>query len=162
MRRGDGLSDRAPRKKRDELVAAESRHGGFAGQREREPVRELAQQSIPGAVPERVVEVLEVVEVDEQQAQLRGVWRLEMPVDRCVELPAVGESREFVGVRLHAVVLEPADVAESERPAQHDRADRADQQELGGRSISATASYVSSATPTTAAAPIRGSGLRRR
>ena len=55
----------------DELVAAEARRGVDAADAAGEPVRGLAKQIVAGRVTERVVDVLEHVEIDEQHGGLR-------------------------------------------------------------------------------------------
>ena len=56
-----------------ELVAAEARHRVAAAQHRLEPPGELDQQQVAVAVAERVVDLLEAVEVHEQDGELRAV-----------------------------------------------------------------------------------------
>ena len=61
------------RKDDDEFVAAEPRDGvGFA-HRGREPLRDRLQQLIARIVAQRVVDPLEVIEVEEQARDVRAV-----------------------------------------------------------------------------------------
>src|SRR5690242_14192349 len=55
----------------DELVAGEPRDEIGGPHRRREAPRELAQHVVAGRVPERVVDALEAVDVEEQQRDLR-------------------------------------------------------------------------------------------
>ena len=58
-----------------ELVAAHADEDVRAAQRARQPRAQLAEQLIAGRVAEGVVDLLEVVEVDEQEAEVaRAAW----------------------------------------------------------------------------------------
>ncbi len=57
----------------DELVAAETGQGVDLAHHRRQALRHRAQQFVAGAVPERVVDPLEMIEVDEDQRHLRPV-----------------------------------------------------------------------------------------
>ena len=104
-----------------ELVAAEARHRVGRSRRLHQPLRRRLQQAIAGVVAERVVDVLEVVEVEEhdRHAQLRALRQRQRVLDPVPEQAAVGEQRERVVEReLAQLLLERlalADVAEIER-----------------------------------------------
>ncbi len=55
---------------RDELVSAQARHGVAAAQAGRKPPGDLLQQLVAGFVSERVIDLLEAVEVEEEQREL--------------------------------------------------------------------------------------------
>ncbi len=83
-----------------ELIAAESSDQPALADALRQPRPEIRQQVVAVLVPERVVDVLEVVEVDQQHPERSG--RLRRPcaisrVDAVVEVLAVGQARELVG-----------------------------------------------------------------
>ena len=85
----------------DELVAAESRDGVAGAQRARQPRRHLLQDLVADVVAERVVDVLESIEVEEHQRHAgampaREHERLAQPVGEQV---AVGEPGQAVVVR---------------------------------------------------------------
>ena len=90
-----------------ELVAAEARDRVRLAHRRREPLRDRLQQLVAGVVAERVVDALEVVEVEEQAGDLRGVaLRLRedllQPLVQQRAVRQAGEDvvlRELVGVR---------------------------------------------------------------
>ena len=54
-----------------ELVPAQARHQVIAADDLTDAGADLAQQRVPGLVPERVVDLLEVVQIDQQQGQSR-------------------------------------------------------------------------------------------
>ena len=56
-----------------ELVASEAGDGVGLTNAVPEPVSDLPQQCVPGVVPQRVVDILEAIEVDEQHRQILGV-----------------------------------------------------------------------------------------
>ena len=96
----------------DELVAAETRGGVLFPQAGREPRGDRRQQQIADRVAERVVDVLEPVEVEEQHGKLaapamRAGDRLSDPVR---EQRAVGQAGQRVVMRHvdHALVGEAA------------------------------------------------------
>ena len=60
-----------PAQQHRELVAAEARQRVAAPQRAAQPVGDLAQQPVAVVVAERVVDLLEAVEVDQQQRRDR-------------------------------------------------------------------------------------------
>ena len=85
-----------------ELVAAEARERVVVAQELLQARADLAQDLVAGVVAERVVELLEAVEVDQQQRELavargRGGDRRVQRVD---EMAAVAEPGEVVGARL--------------------------------------------------------------
>ena len=59
----------------DELVAAEPRHDVARTQRAAQPAADLHQQHVAGVVPQRIVDHLEPVEIDEQHRKLPLVAR---------------------------------------------------------------------------------------
>jgi hypothetical protein len=85
----------------DELVAAEPRHGVAAAQRPRQPRRHLLEDLVADVVAERVVDVLEPVEVEEHQRHAGAVAaRVHERLAQAVgEQVAVGEAGEAVVVR---------------------------------------------------------------
>ena len=78
---------------RDELVAAQPGERERVGQLRPHPVGDLAQQLVPDVVAERVVDLLEAVDVDEQQADrlAAGRGRIQRRLDRLQDVPAVAE-----------------------------------------------------------------------
>ncbi len=77
-----------------ELVPAEARHGPARVHRIPHPGRDGLEEPVAGVVPERVVNGLELVEVDEKDGE--GVARREGLLDLGAELGPVGEAREAV------------------------------------------------------------------
>ena len=79
-----------------ELVAAEPRQGVARPQRLLQARADLAQHLVARRVPERVVELLEAVEVDQQQRDVAVLVleRLGQPVE---QVAAVAEARQVVG-----------------------------------------------------------------
>ena len=90
-----------------ELVAAEARHRVAATQDRLQPPRELDQEQIAVAVAQGVVDLLEVVEIHEQDCELRSVLigHADGVLDLLPEAGAVGQAREAVVQRLVAVQL---------------------------------------------------------
>ncbi len=90
-----------------ELVAAEARDGVAAAQDGLEAPRELDQQEVAVAMPQRVVDLLEAVEVHEQDGELRAVsvGDADRVLDLLPEARAVRQAREVVVERLVAVQL---------------------------------------------------------
>ena len=94
-----GLLDRGAGRQQDgELVAADAGHELGAGHAGLQARADLAQQPVAGLVAERVVELLEVVEVDQQQRELglggaRGGGRL---LEAGEQPAAVGEAGQRV------------------------------------------------------------------
>ena len=80
---------------------------------------DLAQQLVAGVMAERVVELLEVVEVEDQQRHARaaGAARGDAVAQPPQERRRFGSDGEIVGERLPASLGERADVAEGERHA---------------------------------------------
>ena len=89
------------RQHEDELVAAKPRDGvGFA-HRAAEPLGDRLQEQVPRVVAERVVDALEMVEVEEQARDLRAVAlgaRQDLP-QPLVQERAVGQPGEDVVLR---------------------------------------------------------------
>ena len=95
-----------------ELVAAEARHQSSGADRATQPIGRGAQQLIADRVAERVVDLLELVEVDEQQRRVDVVGLGgEDRRGALAELDAVGQSgqrveaREFVDAGLRELAL---------------------------------------------------------
>ena len=86
----------------DELVAAEPAHGVAWADRAGHPRRADSQHAVPGGMPERVVDLLEPVQVDEQHGQKAGMaggsgQRLGEPV---TQGRPVRQSGQRIGKRL--------------------------------------------------------------
>ena len=81
----------------------------------REARAELLQQQVADVVAEGVVDLLEAVEVDEQQAGRAA--RRDVGVEPAGERAAVRQAGELVGQRLAAGLAELADLAEGHRRA---------------------------------------------
>ena len=81
-----------------ELVAAEPRHEVAVPHESRQPMAELADQVVACRVAERVVDVLEAVEVEveERHAGVRAARFDQGPVEAIVEERAVGEARQRI------------------------------------------------------------------
>ncbi len=84
------------RKDQRELVPAQTRHGVGLPQVRPDPLRDLADEKVSGAVPERVVDLLEAVEVHHQQGQgrrepPRGPKGLLEPVEKEGSIGQTGE-----------------------------------------------------------------------
>ena len=62
---------RSREQKECEFIAADARHEVVAAQQAPQPVGDLLQQGVATIVSESVVDVLEAVEVDEEQADRR-------------------------------------------------------------------------------------------
>ena len=84
-----------------ELVAAEARHEILRPQHLAQPVGDRAQQLVAAGMAERVVDLLELVEVDEQQRrQLFGaLLGRQKTSDLVAEIDPVGQCGEFVIAR---------------------------------------------------------------
>jgi hypothetical protein len=91
-----------------ELVAAQARHGVFGAQAGAQPSRHFAQGRVAGGVPERVVDQLEAVEVEEQHGQhaLRAAAARDGVGQALGEQEAVGQlgQRVVVGQVLQALL----------------------------------------------------------
>ena len=127
-----------------ELVAAEARERVVVAQELLQARADLAQHLVAGVVAERVVELLEAVEVDQQQRQLavalgrgrdRGVQRVD-------EVAAVAEAGEVVGARLRAAVAQALDHRQPR--AGHAGEDRHGRERGGDGSIAVNCPTVSS------------------
>ena len=94
-----------------ELVAAQPRQRVVLAQQLLQPRADLAQHLVAGVVAERVVELLEAVEVDQQQRELVAVRaaRLDRRVQRVDQVAAVAEAGEVVGHRLLLRVAQALD-----------------------------------------------------
>ena len=107
----------------DEFVAAEARDEILRPQHFAQPVGDRAQQLVAAGMTERVVDLLELVEVDEQQRRqlLGAVLDRQQASDLVAEIDPVGQRGQFVVARQMADlgfgVAPLGDVLE-----QHDRA----------------------------------------
>ena len=106
-----------------ELVAAEPRERVVLAQQRPQPRADLAQHLVARVMAERVVELLEAVEVDEQQRELVAVSRARRdrrvePVD---EVAAVAEPGQVVGHRLLSALAQALDDGQpgARHPGQH-------------------------------------------
>jgi hypothetical protein len=119
------LGPREPVKQDAKLVAAEPRDAVGGADRVREPVRDRDKEAVAGRVPQAVVDRLEAVEIEEQDARLptRTGGRQQRAVDAIGEEEAVGESGKRVveGV-VGELLLEPLSLAHVGQDA--DRVDR--------------------------------------
>ena len=81
-----------------ELVAAEPRHEILGPQHLAQTIGHRAQQPVAAGVTERVEDLLELVEVDEQQRRqlLRALLDRHKPHDLVAEIDPVGKRRQFV------------------------------------------------------------------
>ena len=115
-----------------ELVAAEPREHVAPAQRVAQAVRDVAQEPVAVVVAERVVDLLEAVEVDQQQAgePAEHADRAADPAHALVEARAVGEAGERVVERLLAQLARGAGDEREERepqqpePAEQERVER--------------------------------------
>jgi hypothetical protein len=101
IRHGPGDVHVAVRQDQDELLAAVARQHVHVPDAQLHAFRRLGKHRVPGKVAERVVHLLEVVQVEHQQteAPLRAPRRIERRVDPVVHGAAVGHPRE--GVQVH-------------------------------------------------------------
>ena len=103
----------------DEFIATDARHGVAFAEIAEQPLGNLLQQQVPGPVAERVVDVLEAVEIDAQHRERHPVAlrQGELACNHVLELRAVRQSgqrvvlREETDTRLGGTAL--ADVAQS-------------------------------------------------
>ena len=103
-----------------ELVAAEARDQPGLADDLLQARAELRQQPVAGVVAERVVELLEAVEVDHRDRQRRVVAAAELAVEALVEEPAVREPGQLVGQRQLAARVQRGVLDEGQRhPAEH-------------------------------------------
>ena len=93
--RGVVVADRGDHR---ELVAAEPRHQVVAAQRVREPQRDVADQLVADRMAERVVDVLEVVEIDIEHRGRRGARAhlLDHRFEPLAEEDAVGQAAQRI------------------------------------------------------------------
>ena len=103
-----------------ELVAAEPRQRVALAQRHLQPRPDLAQHLVAGVVAERVVELLEAVEVDQQQRDL-GVGVLDRLAEPREQVPAVPQPGQVVGDRGPLALAQAVDdrQAGAGHPGQH-------------------------------------------
>jgi hypothetical protein len=117
----------------DELVAAEAGEQRCAGHGVAQAPGEGAQEVVARGVAQRVVELLEAVEIDEQHRDgARGAQRLGDPLLALLVEPApVGQPGEVVRTRQHPVALQCARLAVGEREADDDHRHRGRRQHAG-------------------------------
>ena len=123
--RGDPLARalggaRAPQQ-HGELVAAEAGDPVPLAQSGEDPRAELREHAVAGVVAERVVELLEVVEVDDEQRErlVRGARVVDRAAQLTVESAPVRQARQLVGARLAARLGQPAQLVDADRGADH-------------------------------------------
>ena len=110
----------------DELVAAHPADRVGLAQRARQPGRDCDEQPVAGVVAERVVDVLEVVEVDEQRGAGRAVAAVagEQLLDAVHDQRAVRQAGQRVVQRLMAQLAGAfADQPKRRRPARSEYED---------------------------------------
>ena len=90
-----------------ELVAAEPRERVVVAHAGAEPRPDLAQHLVAGMVAQRVVELLEAVEVDEQEREL--VAARDRRLEAVEQVPAVAQAGQVVGQRLALAHAQPLD-----------------------------------------------------
>src|SRR5579872_2205425 len=117
---GDGskpsiLEGRA-REDQDELLAAVPTGDVFTAQIRQEDFCSFAQGEVSGLVPEAVVELLEVIEVEHQDANLRPVSSspVELPLQRFLHVSPVEQARQWVTDRLVSKPLSELEVGDSQ------------------------------------------------
>jgi len=110
-RHGDVLGEH------DELIPSEAAHGVTAPQHSGDSRRDGPEELVAGRVPERVVDGLEVVEVDEQRGGIEVVAPgvLQHVVGAVEDEGPVREARERVVQRLVADLVEKAGIADGRR-----------------------------------------------
>ena len=81
-----------------ELVAAEAGHEIFRPQHGAQAIGDGAEQVVAARMAQRVVDLLELIEVDEQQRREMAlpVRHLQQPLDLVAEIDPVGQLRELV------------------------------------------------------------------
>jgi len=125
---GDGGAVALRRLVRDEdgkLVPTQSRDGVDRPHARAQALGDLDQEHVAGRMAERVVDLLEAVQVEEEDGQLRGpvVVLAELVLHARPKERAVREPRErVVGRLVHELGLEPLALADIAR-VQHDPAD---------------------------------------
>ncbi len=95
------------REDQDELVPALARHGIFLAQCRLQALRHLYQQAVADAVAERVVDALEMVEVEEHHRQVLAVAlrQAQGKVEVILQQQAVGQAGQLVEMREQADAL---------------------------------------------------------
>jgi hypothetical protein len=83
-----------------ELVAAEAREGDAAVRGELQPGRKCAEQRIAVRMPERVVDLLEPVEIEQQDGEVIALVGCERLLEAGLEERAVRETCECIVQRL--------------------------------------------------------------
>ena len=87
--------------KHHEFVAAEPRHEILRAQHFAQAIGDRTQQLVAAGMTQRIVDLLELIEVDEQQRrQLLGIVRnRQQALDLVAEIDPVGQRRQFVIAR---------------------------------------------------------------
>ena len=117
----DLLGRARARQQHRELVAAEAGEDVVGPQDAAQARADLGEHGVAGVVAERVVELLEAVDVDDQQRQRLVAFARagQVRAQLAAELAAVGQAGELVGRGLAARLVEAADLAHGERGAGH-------------------------------------------
>ena len=108
-----------------EFIAAQPRHRVLLTQRGLDPLADLDQQLITRLVAKRVVHMLEMVQIDEQQAQrnLSAFGHAQIVLNPVLQQGAIGQAGERVVVGQGAdagfLLQAPADVAEDSHVVRH-------------------------------------------
>ena len=122
----DLLGRARAREEHRELVAAEAGEDVVGAQDVAQARAELGEHGVARVMAERVIELLEAVDVDDQESErLSACARAgQVRAELVAELAAVGEAGELVRRRLAAGLVEAADLADGERGAGHRREHR--------------------------------------
>ena len=100
-----------------ELVAAEAGEQAGVADHGPEPVGDQSEQLVAGVVTERVVDLLEAVEVDDHHGD-RARGHLDQPVEPLEEAATVGERGELVGARQPVALAAGVQFVHRDRGAQ--------------------------------------------
>ena len=117
------------------LVAAQAREQVASAEAVAQARADLAEQHVAGVVTERVVELLEAVEVDHDQRGGLVAATGQALTERVEEAAAVGQPGDVIGARLAVRVRKPQVLPERQRTANDHRAERADREVLGQRLV---------------------------
>ena len=120
-----------PIEQSDELVATDPREQRPLGEGHGQAFSDLLQKVIADVVAERVVDLLEAVEIDEQERE--AAFLSECGVDRLVQLAAVGEPGQLVGVSLDPSPCEHGLFAPSKTQADEQRQHRREHEYVADR-----------------------------
>ena len=134
-----GLVGIGPVQDDGELVAAQACHQVVATDDLPDARSDLAEQRVPGLVPEGVVDLLEVIEVDQQEGQAAACvaalgQRGQGPVELVEQATTVAEPGELVGHRLLLLrLIEAPLLAQCQTPSDHARHERSGREAEGDR-----------------------------